>query len=139
MVRFDQPQIKQVMEHMLINAAKFSPEGASIQVSLTHGEHTMGGGKPASGLCCHIQDEGPGVPEAELTTVFEKFYQSTRTKTNAGGTGLGLSICTEIIQMHHGAVWVENIADGGCRFSFLLPDAQASGLTIDNPPQCADS
>jgi len=135
---FDQLEIKHVVDHLLTNAVKFSPEGALIGISLTHGSFTAESGEQVVGLCCHIEDQGPGIPNAELETVFEKFYQSSRTKTNAGGTGLGLSICLEIIQAHHGSIWVENLPSGGSRFSFLLPETQAE-LTADNLLQCVDS
>ncbi|MBU2645974.1 hybrid sensor histidine kinase/response regulator, partial [bacterium] len=61
------------------------------------------------------------IPADELETIFEKFTQSSRTKTGAGGTGLGLAICREIIEAHHGKIWATNNPDGGATFSFYIP------------------
>ncbi len=72
-----------------------------------------------------MRDYGPGIPETELDTIFDKFVQSSYTKNGAGGTGLGLSICQEIIGAHEGEVWVENAPDGGAIFAFFLPLHQA--------------
>lgn len=66
-------------------------------------------------------DEGIGIPETELDTVFDKFIQSSKTKTGAGGTGLGLAICHEIIKSHGGRIWAENNPDQGATLTFLLP------------------
>lgn len=68
-----------------------------------------------------VKDRGIGIPENELTSIFDKFTQSSKTKTGAGGTGLGLAICKEIIKAHHGKIWAENNPEGGAMFSFLLP------------------
>ena len=72
-------------------------------------------------LALMVQDEGIGIPDDELELVFDKFVQSSKTKTGAGGTGLGLAICNEIIQAHGGTIWAENRPAGGASFTFLLP------------------
>ena len=67
-------------------------------------------------------DQGTGVPEDELETVFEKFVQSSKTETGAGGTGLGLSISKEIIEGHGGSIRAKNSSKGGgAIFTFSLP------------------
>ena len=71
-----------------------------------------------------MQDEGLGIPDSELESVFDKFVQSSKTKTGAGGTGLGLSICKEIIEDHRGQIWAENNKEGGETFRLLLPYEQ---------------
>ena len=68
-----------------------------------------------------VKDEGPGIPESEKHAIFEKFVQSSQTKSGAGGTGLGLSICQEIVEAHKGRIWVENHSDGGAVFQIELP------------------
>ena len=60
-----------------------------------------------------VEDAGPGVPETELETIFDKFIQSSSTKTGAGGTGLGLAICREIITAHHGRIFASNLPSRG--------------------------
>ncbi len=72
-------------------------------------------------LCFRVTDEGPGIPESELKTVFDKFSQSSTTKTGAGGTGLGLAICQEIVEAHGGEIWAENEKTGGAVFCFSIP------------------
>jgi signal transduction histidine kinase len=68
-----------------------------------------------------VIDHGPGIPPHELETIFDKFIQSSTTKTGAGGTGLGLAICREIIHAHLGEIRAKNGPEGGAIFSFTLP------------------
>jgi signal transduction histidine kinase len=68
-----------------------------------------------------VVDEGVGIPAEELEAVFDKFVQSSKTKSGAGGTGLGLAICREIVHQHGGRQWAENNPEGGARFVMLLP------------------
>ena len=68
-----------------------------------------------------VRDEGPGIPAEELETVFDKFVQSSKTKSDQGGTGLGLAICREIVAGHQGRIWAENNATAGCIFYCELP------------------
>jgi signal transduction histidine kinase len=69
------------------------------------------------GATVTVLDQGPGVPEAELETIFNKFVQSSLTKTGAGGTGLGLAICHEIVTSLDERIWAENHPLGGAKFS----------------------
>jgi signal transduction histidine kinase len=68
-----------------------------------------------------VCDEGPGIPPDELEAVFDKFVQSTKTKTGAGGTGLGLPIAREIVAAHKGRVWAVNRPDRGTEFRVDIP------------------
>ncbi len=117
---FDEVRITQVLVNLLSNAIKFSPEGGTIFINLSD-EHLSyeGGVKPA--LLCSIEDEGVGIPEGERESIFDKFTQSSKTKTTAGGTGLGLSISRKIIEKHGGRIWAENIKPKGAVFKFILP------------------
>jgi signal transduction histidine kinase len=101
---------------LLGNAVKFSPEGSTIAIRMQHDERCA---------VVTIRDHGTGVPEEELDTIFDKFIQSSRTRTGAGGTGLGLAICRAIIEAHEGRIWAENASDGGAVFSIALPLARA--------------
>lgn len=116
---FDKEKIEQVVINLVSNAIKFSPEGTTIHIEYDRKEERDG-----IFLFCAIKDEGVGIPEDELEDVFNKFTQSSKTKTGAGGTGLGLAICKEIIEQHHGYIWVENNSDGGATFIFKLPVTQ---------------
>jgi signal transduction histidine kinase len=111
-VTLDADKIKQVLRNLLDNAIKFSPEGGTIDV----GTERIGGSIRVS-----VRDQGPGIPQDELEAVFDKFVQSSKTKTGAGGTGLGLAICQEIIAAHRGRIWAENRPEGGATFSFEIP------------------
>jgi signal transduction histidine kinase len=108
----DTEKIKQVLRNLLSNAVKFSPEGSTISIAVR-----------VQDRCARIavRDEGPGIPEAERELVFDKFIQSSITRTTAGGTGLGLAICREILTLHQGSIWVEDGSDGGSVFVFEVP------------------
>ncbi|ETW93487.1 MAG: hypothetical protein ETSY1_38995 [Candidatus Entotheonella factor] len=108
----DTVRIQQLLRNLLSNAIKFSGTDTTIEVRLDD--------EPQS-LRVSVSDRGPGIPEAELETIFNKFIQSSKTKTGAGGTGLGLSICREIVSAHAGRIWAENRPGGGAIFTFELP------------------
>lgn len=114
----DGKRIFQVLTNLLSNAIKFSPEQSKIRISLSDVELN---GQPA--ILCAVQDEGVGIPEDELESVFDKFIQSSKTKTSQGGTGLGLSISREIINQHHGQLMARN-SELGAVFECLLPRLQ---------------
>jgi len=111
-VKLDSDKIKQVLRNLLNNAIKFSPQGGIIDVQI----YSLDGFVRVS-----VLDEGPGIPPDELEVVFDKFVQSSKTKTGAGGTGLGLAICQEIIAAHRGRIWAENRPGGGAVFSVEIP------------------
>jgi signal transduction histidine kinase len=101
-----------VVINLLSNAAKFSPPQGIIHVQLCQNDKT---------LLLSVSDEGPGIPADELEAVFDKFVQSSKTKSSKGGTGLGLAICRKIVTGHQGRVWGENNARAGCTFFVELP------------------
>ena len=121
----DKYKIGQVMRNFLSNAIKFTPTGKMISILLEPGElineQSISKLKKVPAACITVKDQGIGIPEDELKSIFNKFIQSSKTKTNAGGTGLGLSICQKIIKDHHGKIWAENNPEAGSTFSFLLP------------------
>ena len=121
----DPEKIGQVVLNLLSNAIKFTPQGKTISIAMQPAMLPIGRRKTDMGtvqaLAVMVQDEGVGIPDDELELVFDKFVQSSKTKTGAGGTGLGLAICKEIIEAHGGEIWAENCPEGGASFSFLLP------------------
>jgi signal transduction histidine kinase len=117
----DQQRMTQVIINILSNAIKFSERGQKIKIIIT--DDRLANGAPA--LRCCIADEGPGIPETELGTIFDKFIQSSKTKTGAGGTGLGLAICREIVGAHGGKIWAENMHPKGAAFTFVIPRTKA--------------
>jgi two-component system, sensor histidine kinase len=117
----DKNKVGQVIRNLLSNAIKYTPEGESFEVSFEHAGFVDASGKMREGLTILVKDEGIGLPEDELTSVFDKFIQSSKTKTGAGGTGLGLAISHEIVKAHGGRIWAENNQDKGATFAFTLP------------------
>jgi PAS domain S-box-containing protein len=115
LVQCDALRIGQVVRNLLSNAIKFTPRGGEVAVRVEPAA------QPAGGVCVCVSDTGVGIPREELESIFEKFMQSSRTRSNAGGTGLGLAICREIIVAHGGRIWAENRQEGGSRFVFVLP------------------
>lgn len=124
-ISVDPKRIEQVIHNLLSNAIKFSPIGGSIRISLSDGQLPRGrrtedkGFLPA--ITIRVADSGPGIPPDELESVFDKFIQSSSTKTGAGGTGLGLAICQEIVSRHHGTISAANNINGGACFIVTLP------------------
>lgn len=121
----DQDRLLQVIRNLLSNAIKFSPEGKEIWVSFTSASLPVGRRSndrtEVSAITVSVADQGVGIPEDELETVFDKFVQSSKTKSGGGGTGLGLAICREIISGHGGRIWAENHPEGGALFAFVIP------------------
>ena len=124
-VQCDPEKIGRVVLNFLSNAIKFTPPGKTITIAMQPATLPIGRRKTDLGtvpaLACMVQDEGVGIPDDELEGVFDKFVQSSKTKTGAGGTGLGLAICKEIIAAHGGKIWAENRPEEGASFTFLLP------------------
>lgn len=124
----DHNQIGQVIENLLSNAIKFSSEDKKISIVFETGNLQLGtegiGSSSVDAISMSIHDEGPGIPEGELESIFDRFIQSSMTKTGAGGSGLGLSICLEIIKGHDGKIWAANNPDNGATFSFTIPYEQ---------------
>lgn len=119
----DPQQVRELLRKLLDNAVRYSPEASPILIRLTQDHDELQ--HPITRIA--ILDEGVGIPEAELEKIFEKFVQSSRTRTGAGGTGLGLSICKEIVAAHGGHIHARNREDGGAEFivEFLdAPDAR---------------
>ena len=116
-VWYDYKAMVQVFMNLLSNAIKFSPADSEISILLS--EAKTDSMKPA--LLCAIQDRGMGIPQSELELIFDKFIQSSKTKSGAGGTGLGLPIVRQIITSHKGEIWAENAPEGGAVFKIRLP------------------
>ena len=114
----DQTLISQVFINLLSNAIKFSNEGGAITLnaSIVLDDETK-----KELVRFSVKDNGIGIPESELATVFDKFIQSSTTKDGSGGTGLGLAICHEIIESHSGRIWAESGQTIGTCFIFEIP------------------
>jgi PAS domain S-box-containing protein len=112
-VEADPKRLVQVMTNLLSNAAKFSPEGAAVDITLQRdGDRARVG----------VHDRGPGIPEAFRSRIFSRFAQADSTATRQkGGTGLGLAICKRLIELMQGNIGFQDRPDGGSTFYFELP------------------
>ncbi len=109
----DAELIRQLLRNLMSNAAKFTPAGGNVTVTLE---------EEASAARVSVQDTGPGIPEDQLEKVFERFYQVDASNTREhGGSGLGLAICKNIVEWHDGSIWVENVKDAGAKVVVVLP------------------
>lgn len=111
-MNLDSERIKQVLRNLLANAVRFSPPRSEVTVTALH---------HAGRMCVRVCDQGPGIPPGELEAIFDKFVQSSKTKSGSGGTGLGLAICRQIVSAHRGRIWAENGPSGGAVMTFEIP------------------
>ncbi len=122
---YDEARVMQVINNLLSNAIKFSPSDSQITVSIKEDEMIVGhrktDHKTAPALTLSVVDQGMGIPEDELESVFDKFIQSSKTKSDAGGTGLGLAISKEIVEAHGGHIMAQSTDRGGAEFIVTLP------------------
>ena len=116
-VRGDEDRLGQVLVNLLHNAVKFSPNGGVIVVGVRdEGER----------IRVWVRDPGVGVPKADLTRIFERFYKVDRARVRGrGGTGLGLSISRHVVESHGGRIWAESEEGFGSMFIFTVPLASA--------------
>ncbi|MDM9384743.1 ATP-binding protein [Chlorogloeopsis sp. ULAP01] len=129
----DPDRIIQTITNLLSNAIKFSPPGSTVWLSVElqqEGEERKAGGgeenkfttSASSYLLFQIKDQGRGIPEDKLETIFDRFQQVDASNSrHQGGTGLGLAICRSIIQQHGGKIWAESSLGKGSTFYFTLP------------------
>ncbi len=112
-IKMDQERILQVLRNLIGNAVKFTPEGGRIAVFA---------GLAGQSVKVAVRDTGPGIPENDLATIFNKFHQVTPEKSyQIKGSGLGLAIVKHIIISHGGRVWAESKLGQGSTFYFVLP------------------
>ncbi|MEW6276141.1 MAG: ATP-binding protein [Bacillota bacterium] len=113
-VRADYDRLKQVILNLLSNAIRYTPPGGTVSLSATC---------DSSAVTFSVVDTGPGVPEEELTRIFEKFHRLDKSRDSVtGGTGLGLSIARQLVMLHGGSINAQNRAGGtGLAVSFIIP------------------
>ena len=109
-VHADRDRIVQVLDNLLANAVKFTPDGGQIAVRAE---------PDGTGVRLSVEDTGPGIPEADLPCIFDRFWQAER--GDARGLGLGLAIVKGLVEAHGGRVWAERRPTGGAAFRFTLP------------------
>jgi PAS domain S-box-containing protein len=123
----------QVIVNLLSNAIKFSPEDSLIDIIIQRYTKTLLQHQ-TDVIEITVIDQGIGIPNDQLLSIFDQFVQSTKTQTKAGGTGLGLPIVREIVKLHKGEVWAESPPKGrneGSAFSLLIPVTQQQFIELD--------
>jgi two-component system, OmpR family, phosphate regulon sensor histidine kinase PhoR len=119
----DPAKLHDVLRNLVENASNYSPEGSKIELS-SEIESSGSSGSNGSGnfVVIRVADRGPGIPEADLTRIFERFYRVDKDRSReSGGTGLGLSIVRHLVELHGGQVQASNRRDGGAIFTVRLP------------------
>jgi two-component system sensor histidine kinase KdpD len=111
-VSADPEMIGLALRQLLGNAVKYSPPGSTIAITA----HQTG-----DTVTIRVYDQGPGIPQNEVESIFQRFYRGSRARDSVPGTGMGLSVARDIISAHQGRLWAENRPEGGAQFSFSLP------------------
>lgn len=112
-VDIDTDKLTQVIDNIISNALKYSPDGGNIRFGFTvHGNM----------LKVMISDDGMGIPKENVSRIFDRFYRVDRARARSmGGTGLGLAIAREMIEAHGGKIWAESEEGVGTTIFFTLP------------------
>lgn len=112
-VEVDQDKMMQVIDNIMNNALKYSPDGGTITCRLMETHNS---------IVLSVTDEGLGIPRKDLQHVFERFYRVDKARARSmGGTGLGLSISKEVLNMHGGRIWATSVENKGSTFFISLP------------------
>lgn len=112
-LEIDNDKMTQVIENILNNAIKYSPDGGKIRVKMKTTD---------SQLIISISDQGLGIPKKDLPLIFDRFYRVDKARSRAqGGTGLGLAIAKEIVKQHNGFIWAKSDYGKGSTFTIVLP------------------
>jgi two-component system sensor histidine kinase KdpD len=104
--------IEVALRQLIDNALKYSPPGSPVSLAAEAKDDRV---------IISVSDHGPGIPEAEQTRIFEKFYRAEASRHQIPGAGLGLVIAREIIHAHGGEIWVDSRPGQGATFQFFLP------------------
>jgi two-component system phosphate regulon sensor histidine kinase PhoR len=111
-LRADPSKLHDALRNLVANASSYAPERTTIWIDA----------RPADGrISLTVSDEGPGIPEADLSRVFERFYRVDKSRArDPGGTGLGLAIVKHLVELHGGAIRAENRTGGGATFTMII-------------------
>jgi signal transduction histidine kinase len=115
-IRADEIRLRQVLDNLVSNAIKYSPNGGKIEI---------GGKYDANTVTVYVRDSGEGIAQADQERVFERFYRvDSKLSRRTQGTGLGLFLAKAIITAHHGVIGVDSTLGKGSVFHFTLPQRQ---------------
>jgi signal transduction histidine kinase len=112
----DAPKVERILENLLANAVKYSPEGTPVCVRVE---------RVPEGAILSVEDSGPGVPEDIRESMFEPFRQGDNASAHSPGVGIGLSLVARFAELHGGRAWWEAREGGGSCFRVLLRDPTA--------------
>lgn len=112
-IEIDTDQMMRVIDNIMNNAIKYSPDGGTITVRLRQRQNQV---------LLSIADQGLGIPRKDLSKIFDRFYRADKARSRAqGGTGLGLAIAKEIVNVHGGKIWADSREGHGSTFYISLP------------------
>lgn len=112
-VYLDKDKMTQVLDNIISNAIKYSPNGGALQFKVEKQKYQ---------LLVSINDDGPGIAYEKLDKIFERFYRADKARNRKlGGTGLGLAIAKELVEAHHGKIWAKSKEGRGTTILFTLP------------------
>lgn len=112
----DEDRIRQIVQNLVVNATKFTPEGGKIILKARVENDS---------LIVEVQDTGRGIPEDEQKRLFQPYHRQLSDREHLSGLGLGLALCKNLVQLHGGRIWVESQTDKGSTFSFAIPISPA--------------
>lgn len=116
-VLIDEGRITQVLDNLISNAIKYSPEGGEIRIK---------GEVAPDKIIVSVEDQGPGIPIGDIPHIFDRFFRSEDAAKNTAGTGLGLYLARAIVEAHDGAIWIDPRSTNGACVLFSLPRADIS-------------
>jgi len=121
-VYVDRDKVKQILFNLLTNAAKYSPRGGEISLTVEEAAELPDDHPPGHFLRIVVRDQGIGINPEDLPRIWERFYRVDNSNTRRiGGTGLGLAITRALVELHGGRIWVESVPGKGSSFFFTLP------------------
>src|SRR5688572_5794329 len=114
----DPAKLHDIVRNLVENAVNYSPDGADVTLaaSRVNGQYRI-----------TVADSGPGIPQEDVTRVFERFYRVDKSRSRPGGTGLGLAIVKHLVELHGGEARAENAPAGGAVFTVTLPGQGGQG------------
>ena len=112
-VEADPRRIRQLVDNLLTNAVKYSPEGTKVRIACLATD---------GAVQVSVKDQGRGIKQEDLEKIFDRFYRGEADASHTiGGAGLGLAICKTIVESHEGRIWAESEPGNGSTFCFALP------------------
>jgi signal transduction histidine kinase len=113
----DATRLTQVFVNLIANASKFAPEGTAVRV---------GASVEGKLISAWVEDSGPGIPDGDATSIFERFRRGGSQEPEPGGLGLGLWISRSIVERHGGTISAARTGEGYTRFTITLPTEVAA-------------